>query len=291
MATLNYKIDFVFFLAVYGANPNGDPLNGNMPRTDYDGYGEISDVCIKRKVRNRLQNMGYPIFVQSDDRIDDDMKSLEERFQKHFVSELTDEEVVNISCEKWIDVRSFGQVITFKKKSKGNYSIGIRGPVSISIAKSLSPVDVISMQITRSTSGMESKDGSTRSSDTMGTKHYVEFGVYKVKGSINPYFAEKTGFTNDDADLIKDAIRTLFINDASSARPEGSMEVKQIYWFKHPSKIGVTSSARIHELVKIDLKSKDIKPMSFSDYIIELETDKLEQLKDKGLKVEIFEGV
>ncbi len=288
MTALENKIDFVMFFTVFGANPNGDPLNENMPRTDYDGYGEISDVCIKRKIRNRMQDMGHSIFVQANDRIDDAMKSLEERFGAEFKQPRIDpdDKVYQVSCEKWIDVRSFGQVMTFQSRS-----IGIRGSVSITLAKSLSPVDVMSMQITRSTNGMKAKEGATRSSDTMGTKHFVEFGVYKVKGSINAYFAEKTGFTAADAEIVKDALCSLFVNDSSSARPEGSMEVKQLYWFKHPSKLGVASSAKVHELVETEVKDKNIRPAKYEDYSISLNKQKLAVLKEKGLQVEVLEGL
>ncbi len=286
MAALENKMDFVMLFTAVGANPNGDPLNGNMPRSDYDGYGEISDVCIKRKIRNRMQDMGLSIFVQSNDRIDDDKKSLEERFNSEFNAKDSDDKVYQAACEKWMDVRSFGQVMTFQKRS-----IGIRGPVSISLAKSLSPVDVISMQITRSTNGMMAKKESGRSSDTMGTKHYVEFGVYTVKGSINTYFAEKTGFTTEDAEVIKEALRTLFVNDSSSARPEGSMEVKQLYWFTHPSKLGVASSAKIQSLLEIKVKDDTIKPARYEDYEIQLNKEKLAQLEKKGLRVEVIEGL
>ena len=287
MAGLENKIDFVMFFTVHGANPNGDPLNENMPRTDYDGYGEVSDVCIKRKIRNRMQDMGYPIFVQANDRTDDALKSLEERFDVEFppAQKDSDDTVYKVSCEKWLDVRSFGQVVTFQKRS-----IGIRGPVSITLAKSLSPVEVISMQITRITNGMKAKEGSARSSDTMGMKHFVEFGVYEVRGSINTYFAEKTDFTNSDAEVIKESLRSLFVNDVSSARPEGSMEVNQLYWFTHPSKMGVASSAKVHALVEVE-KDDSIKPVKFEDYSISLNKQKLDLLKEKGLKVEIIEGL
>ena len=286
MATLENKIDFVMFFEAIGANVNGDPLNGNMPRTDYDGYGEVSDVCIKRKMRNRMQDLGYPIFVQANDRIVDNLKSLEERFGATFDKKVSDDKVYSMSCEKWMDVRSFGQVMTFQSRS-----IGIRGLVSIAIAKSLSPIDVISMQITRSTNGMKAKEGASRSSDTMGTKHFVEFGVYKIKGSINPYFAEKTGFTTEDADVIKNALKSLFVNDASSARPDGSMDVKQLYWFTHPSKLGVASSAKVHDLVEISMIDENNKPVKYNDYLIKLKEEKLAILKQKGLQVEIIEGV
>ena len=202
MSTLDKKIDFTVFFTVRNANPNGDPLMDNMPRTDYEGYGEVSDVCIKRKIRNRLQEMGNDIFVQSQDRIQDGHKSLEARFDAEFNRNDGDEEVAKRACMKWIDVRSFGQVITYQKRS-----LGIRGPVSISLAKSLSEVEAISMQITRSTNGMEAEEGKSRSKDTMGLKNYIDFGVYKFTGSINCYFAEKTGFTDEDAEQIKGGIK------------------------------------------------------------------------------------
>lgn len=286
MAKLENKIDFVMFFTVDHANPNGDPLNGNMPRNDYDGYGEVSDVCIKRKIRNRLQDLGENIFVQSNDRIIDNLYSLEARFNSIFKKEKDNDETVSSkSCDLWTDVRSFGQVVTFQ-----NRSIGIRGPVSISMAKSLSPINVISMQITRSTNGMIKAEGG-KSSDTMGSKHYVDFGVYKVKGSINPYFAEKTGFTMEDATKIKEALRTLFVNDASSARPEGSMEVKTLYWFTHPAQLGVASSAKIHSIVESSIKDGVIKPLCYNDYEITINNNEFSLYEEKGLKVEVIEGI
>lgn len=286
MNTLNKKIDFVMFFTVKNANSNGDPLMGNMPRTDYDGYGEVSDVCIKRKIRNRMQDLGYDIFVQSQDRITDGHKSLEARFKAEFDNKDDDITVTQKACEKWIDVRSFGQVMTFQKRA-----LGIRGPVSISLAKSLEPVDIITLQITRSTNGMEAEIGKAKSSDTMGSKHYVNFGVYKLTGSINCYFAEKTGFTNKDAEIIKETLRTLFVNDMSSARPEGSMEVKNIYWFTHPNKLGVASSAKIHSLVQADIRPDIDKAISYEDYFITIDEERYSSYKRSGLDLEEIEGI
>lgn len=289
MKIVDKKIDFILTIEVRNANPNGDPLNGNMPRTDYNGFGEISDVAIKRKIRNRWQDMGKNIFVKSNDRIDDDVKSLEKRFEKKFgkiSKDKTDDDIYEEACEEWLDVRGFGQVITFQQKS-----IGIRGPVSISLAKSLSPVTVQTMQITRSTNGME-KEGK-KSSDTMGSKHYIDYGVYVVKGSVNCFFAEKTGFTEDDAKVLKEALRTLFVNDASSARPEGSMAVKELFWFEHGSKLGVVSSAKINELLEYDVEDNIGTFTKYSDYNIRLNEEKIAEYKnsDSKFKVDIIEGI
>lgn len=271
MEILNHKIDFSMIITVNNANPNGDPLSGNRPRENYEGYGEISDVCIKRKIRNRLQDMGEKIFVQSDDRCDDGFKSLRERAENNEAIKAISkgkntnrDEYAKIACSEWIDVRSFGQVFAFKGDT---VSVGVRGPVSIQQAVSVSPIDIISMQIVKSVNSSNDKEG--KSSDTMGTKHRVDFGLYVVNGSINCQLAEKTGFTEEDAEKIKQALITLFDNDSSSARPEGSMEVCRLYWWKHNSKTPKYSSAKIHRLLNIKQKS-DERPKSINDYEISL---------------------
>ena len=242
MGILQNKIDFVAFVSATMANPNGDPLNGNSPRTDYNGLGEMSDVCIKRKLRNRMQDLGQAVFVQSADRCDDGFDSLSKRASS-VLNKLGREEAAKKTCETWLDVRSFGQVFAFK--GSGDVSTGVRGPVSIHQGVSISPVQVEDMQITKSVNGISTKDGK-KSEDTMGMKHFVRFGLYKIKGSINVQLAEKTGFTEEDSEVLKECLRTLFINDASSARPDGSMEVVKLYWFRHNCKDGQYSSARVH---------------------------------------------
>ena len=283
MGILQNKIDFVAFAAVAMANPNGDPLNGNSPRTDYAGLGEMSDVCIKRKLRNRMQDLGKAVFVQSSDRCDDGYGSLSERAAAVLgkAKEFKDSDAyARKACETWLDVRSFGQVFAFKD-TKG-MSIGVRGPVSIHQGVSLSPVQVEDMQITKSVNGENSDKG--RSSDTMGMKHFVRFGLYKIKGSINVQLAEKTGFTEEVADSGKECLRTLIVNDASTARPEGSMEVVKLYWFRHNCKEGQHSSAKVHRSVQAELISSDVLPSCAEDYQITLEP--LE-----GLEPEILNGL
>lgn len=282
MSKLQNKIDFVVLVKVTNANPNGDPLNGNRPRTTYTGQGEISDVCIKRKIRNRFQDMGENVFVQSADRSDDGYMSLSERAAGNIPTYASNEDYAKQACEKWIDVRAFGQVFAFKSKDKkDNVSVGVRGPVSIHQAVSCSPVDINSMQITKSVNG-EPSEG--RSSDTMGTKHFVEFGLYKIKGSVNVQLAEKTGFSDEDAEKLKEALRTLFINDASAARPDGSMEVVTLYWWKHENKIGQYSAAKVHDSVKIQIKEGVLIPAAVEDYDITLESL-------PGLSPEIIQGI
>ena len=256
MAVLQNKIDFALVIAVNHANPNGDPLNGNRPRETYEGLGEISDVCLKRKIRNRMMDLGQNVFVQSDDRCNDGFKSLKDRADGCPAvkkAEKDKDAYAKAACETWLDVRSFGQVFAFKgKESKGDgVSVGVRGPVSIHPAFSVDPIDVDDIQITKSVNGTT---GEKKSSDTMGMKHRVAFGVYTTFGSINCQLAEKTGFTDEDAEIIKEALRTLFENDISSARPDGSMEVVRLYWWRHNCKNGQYSSAKVHRCLHVELK-------------------------------------
>ena len=279
MSVLKNKIDFVALVTVNMANCNGDPLNGNRPRTDYNGLGEMSDVCVKRKLRNRMQDLGNPIFVQSEDRCDDGMGSLSERASAALKGIKDREEYAKKACETWLDVRTFGQVFAFKDAKE--LSVGVRGPVSIHQAVSVSPVEIESLQITKSVNG-EKKE--TRSSDTMGMKHFVRFGLYQIKGSINVQLAEKTGFTEEDAETVKECLRTLFVNDASSARPDGSMEVVKLFWWQHNCKEGQYSSARVHRSVHVALNETADLPSSVEDYTITV--DEL-----PGLVPEIIDGV
>jgi CRISPR-associated protein Csd2 len=255
--SLQNKIDFALIFSVENANPNGDPLNGNRPRVNYEGFGEVSDVCIKRKIRNRLLDNGEKIFVQSDDNNRDGFPHLKARAEgnpdfKKAMKEKNNKEASKIANESWFDVRAFGQVFAFGG-SDGSVSIGIRGPVSIQSAYSLEPVDITSIQITKSVN-LEKEGG--KAGDTMGKKHRVDKGVYVTYGSINCQLAELTGFSEDDAEKIKEAMRTIFNNDSSAARPDGSMEVLKLVWWKHSNKIGQYSAAKVHrslrEIIKPD---------------------------------------
>ena len=267
------KIDFAVIISVRYANPNGDPLNGNRPRQTYDGLGEISDVCLKRKIRNRLQDMGESIFVQSDDHRakGDEFRSLNDRFD---AAKLGNTRIDG--CAKWFDVRAFGQVFAFPKKGKnqtkkdevreidspeevreeGNadaVSLGIRGPVTIQSAFSVEPIIPDSLQIVKSVNlETDKNDPDKKGSDTMGMKHRVVKGVYVSFGAINTQLAQKTMFSHEDAEKIKLALRSLFVNDVSSARPEGSMQVLKVIWWEHNSPYGQYSSAKVHNSLKVN---------------------------------------
>ncbi len=257
--SLQNKIDFAVIFSVKNANPNGDPLNGNRPRTDYEGFGEITDVCLKRKIRDRLQDSGEAIFVQSDEKKIDGMPSLKARAESEEfglgkealnAKKTSPEEAAKLANQKWMDVRTFGQLFAFKSDSKDGVSIPIRGPVSIQSAFSKEPVSITSTQITKSVSG--EGDGTKKSSDTMGMKHRVDKAVYVTFGAMSPQLAEKTGFSNGDAEKLKAVLPKLFEGDASSARPEGSMAVEKVIWWQHNSKSGQYSSAKVHRSLEVN---------------------------------------
>ena len=273
--SLTKKIDFALILKVTNANPNGDPLNGNRPRADFQGFGEMTDVCLKRKIRDRLQDEKHSIFVQANERKDDGMVSLKNRYdvfikylkdsknsieetkgenadkQKSAKNELKKDEIAKKACEKWLDVRSFGQVFAFSGKDEDGVSIAVRGPVTIHSAFSVEPINITSTQITKSVNGDGDSDVK-KSSDTMGMKHRVDQGVYVAFGAMSPQLAERTGFSDDDAEKIKAVLTKLFEGDASSARPEGSMQVLKLIWWEHNSKAGQYSSAKVHGSLKMN---------------------------------------
>lgn len=263
--SLEHKIDFAVIFSVKNANPNGDPLNGNRPRTDYEGFGEVSDVCLKRKIRDRMQDAGHTIFVQSDEKKIDGMPNLKARAESEEFGLGKDALKINkekpekkgktarLACDKWLDVRSFGQLFAFGKgeDDASGVSIPIRGPVTIQSAFSVEPVSVTSIQIVKSVNAEEAKGKSDISSDRMGMKHRVDRAFYVTFGSMNPQLAERTGFTNDDAEIIKNILPKLFEGDASSARPEGSMAVEKVIWWQHNSKSGQYSSAKVHKTLSV----------------------------------------
>ena len=277
--SLTKKIDFALIIGVKNANPNGDPLNGNRPRADFSGIGEMTDVCLKRKIRDRLQENGEMIFVQANERKDDGMVSLKNRYDgfiKHLEeknnSQATDllgdevetkskkktskkdvkkDGIAKSACENWFDVRSFGQVFAFSGKDEDGVSIAVRGPVTLHSAYSIEPINITSTQITKSVNGDGDSDVK-KSSDTMGMKHRVDSGIYVAYGAMSPQLAERTGFSDADAEKIKTVLSQLFEGDASSARPEGSMQVLKLIWWEHNCKSGQYSSAKVHGSLKVN---------------------------------------
>ena len=269
---LKNKIDFAVISIVKGANTGGDAETG-IPREE-DGIGRIVGVANKRRVRNYIHEQeGLPILVQANNRNTDGLLSIKSRLEsdeyglgKNIYKE-PDKVIIRKACEKFIDTRSFGQIITFHNQ------IGITGPVSIDDARSIEEIEIINIPITKSTNLQDikndkkdknsnsedgndkdgnNKNGNTKASDTRGTQYKVKYGVYVFTGGIYPLFAEKTGFTTDDAEMIKKAFTRLYEGDMSANRPLGSMMVKDVLWWTHSSKSGSCSSARLFNTVKFN---------------------------------------
>ena len=260
--SLTKKIDFALIIGVQNANPNGDPLNGNRPRADFFNIGEITDVCLKRKIRDRLQENGEVIFVQSDEKKTDGMTSLKNRAESEefglgksaFEFKKGDkdknkkkDQTKSAACAKWFDVRAFGQVFAFGKgQNEDGVSIPIRGPVTIQSAFSVQPIRIIDNQIVKSVDSDDTEGKKAR----MGMKYRIDKGIYVAFGAMSPQLAERTGFSDADAETIKTVLTKLFEGDASSARPEGSMQVLKLIWWEHNCKSGQYSSAKVHDQLR-----------------------------------------
>ncbi|ERL64691.1 type I-C CRISPR-associated protein Cas7/Csd2 [Schleiferilactobacillus shenzhenensis] len=286
---LNHKVNFSVIVGVRNANPNGDPNDEGRPRVNGEGYGEISDVSVKRKIRNRWQDTGKPILVKAVDRSDDEYLSIRDRFlsNDNVAELLTDirnsgkkssdkvlhtdaqkRELRAIACANWLDVRAFGALLPFKESVKDGLesaSTGIRGPVSINIGETIQPVEMKDMAITKSTN-FESEE--KKGSDTMGNKSMIGFAVYRIDGAISPQQAEQTGFTDEDAESLKMALKTLFVDDASASRPDGSMEVLALIWAESKGKISAIPAYQINDLIHVNQPES---ARQFRDITIEVE--------------------
>ena len=282
------RIVFLLLIIVNGANPNGDPNSGNYPRTTSDGHGKMSANCIRRKLRNRLQDLGFRIYIISDCRYDDDINNIYDRLMadKDVAAAIESgdmEATKKAVLEKFIDARAFGGVLAFKgKKKKGEDESGngvsahIRGAVSIPDAITLEPIDISEDFITKSVNG-EDREGIA--SDRFGGSVYrVNHGMYLVKGSINPFFAKKNGFTQDDLEAVKAALMSLFENDESAARPAGSMVASKLIWWE--GDITNNGISRLYDSVKINVKDGITNPSTIEDYDIKVDPDTGAQIID-----------
>lgn len=259
MLQLQKKIDFKVIIKVNGANPNGDPFSNNEPRILPNGHGFITDVSLKRKIRDYIVSSGKDnIFVQADYFNKDGCSSLKERAisDEHglgkdaFNGKKTDaQELKRLACQKWFDVRAFGQLFAYAGNNAQGVSVSLRGPVTIHNAISTKIIEVNSVQITKSVNN--EGDGKKKSSDTMGIKYVVYDTYYVVNGSISPFLCDNTGFSKEDAELFKESLVNIFSTDSSASRPEGSMVVKTLFWWEHRTKRGDCLSHTVHNSVKV----------------------------------------
>lgn len=275
---MDRKINVVGLIGVRRANPNGDPLADNAPRTDISGHGIISGECIKRKIRNRMLDLGAVMLNQSNDYRIDDYKSMQVRMKVLVPQDVSDtaDSYRQRAVDMFSDVRLFGAVFPYTftpmagkggKKPKDVQLDSVRGCVTFLDAESVDVVRLLPMQITKSYNGQETEDGS-RGSDTMGMRKMVDFGLYVFKCEVNPYFAEKSGVTDDDLRLFREAFRTMFVNDASCARPAGSVWLEDAYWIEHGAgnKIGNYPPNQVYNMLKVSKKAGVRIPQSVSDY-------------------------
>ena len=273
MAITN-RYDFIMLFDVENGNPNGDPDAGNTPRMDAEtGYGYITDVCLKRKIRNFVElakegESGYNILVKPD-------KALNTRFAEAYDAEQLEkgkkkdrkaeeiEKARNYMCRNYFDVRAFGAVM-----STGDNPCGIvRGPVQITFARSLSPITIEDVTITRQARTTE--DRQETGGTEMGRKSIIPYALDRAEGYISAALAQKvTGLSDDDVELLWDAIVNMFENDHSAAR--GKMCMRKLYIFKHDSTLGNCPSHVLFDKVKVSLKEE--KPSrQFADYTINLD--------------------
>jgi CRISPR-associated protein Csd2 len=289
------RYDFSFFFDVENGNPNGDPDAGNMPRIDPEtGFGIVSDVCLKRKIRNYVDLVkgealeqelpdgaqGYKIYVQERAVLSNRNKEIAYvRQGRESKAELPKgdgesareerKRVVGCMCANFYDIRSFGAVMV------GNVNCGwVRGPIQMCFAQSIEPVVPQEMSITRmavTNEGDVGKEGDEKDVDkerTMGRKSYVPYGLYRANGFISASLAEKTGFSQDDLDLFCEALMNMFENDRSAAR--GLMTSRKLLLFKHESKLGNAPARMLFDSVSVK-KGVEGPARHYSDYEIKVD--------------------
>ena len=268
MTTLNNKIDFVYFFDVQDGNPNGDPDAGNLPRVDPEtGMGLVTDVCLKRKVRNYVQvakgcTDGYDIFIKEkailDNLVLDTYAEIKEKKDKA----ANDKEARERLCKKYYDIRSFGAVLATKEK-QGQ----VRGAIQLTFSRSVEPIVYIEHSITRMASTKD--DGKEK---TMGRKSTVPYGLYVCHGFISANLAKQTGFSGEDLELFYKALANMFDCDRSAAR--GLMSAQKLVLFVHDSELGNAPANKLFDLVKIERNSLNV-ARSFSDYTVTIDKDSL----------------
>lgn len=276
------KIDFILLFDAADANPNGDPDAGNLPRIDPEtGHGLITDVCLKRKIRNYVQLTkdglaGYDIYVKEKAVLN----LQQERAYKGIGEEISKKE--NSEAKKWMcknfyDIRTFGAVMTTEVNCGQ-----VRGPVQISFSRSINEITQLEHAVTRCAVTNQKDIDKER---TMGRKYTIPYGLYMAKGVVNPYLAEQTGFGEEDLELLIEALTHMFDFDASAARPAGSMTVRKLILFKHDSMLGNAPAHKLYDSVKVTKKPGIEFPRSIDDYDIVIPgSDEI-----PGVKVEVLE--
>lgn len=273
MNELKNRIDFVYIFDVQDGNPNGDPDAGNLPRVDAEtGMGIVTDVCIKRKVRNYVQVAkglanGYDIFVKEKAVLNNEIdKAHDDAKVKAAQNKIA--AARQYMCEHYYDIRTFGAVM-----STGKNAGQVRGPIQLTFARSVNPVATSEHSITRiavaTPKEAESQNGENH---TMGRKATIPYGLYVCHGFISANLAQQTGFTEDDLAIFFDALKNMFDLDRSAAR--GLMSAQKLIVFRHASELGNAPANKLFDLVKIEKTTNDV-PRSFKDYAVSINTSAL----------------
>ena len=284
-APIKNRYDFVILFDVENGNPNGDPDAGNMPRIDPEtGYGLVTDVCLKRKIRNYVETLkedapdadNYRIYVKEGVPLNrSDAEALEHNgltpkddLKKAKKSDPDiDRKLRDYMCEHFYDIRTFGAVMT--TFVKGALNCGqVRGPVQLSFARSVDPIVPQEVTITRVAITTEA-DAEKKNSE-MGNKHIVPYGLYRAEGYVSANLARKTtGFSEEDLQLLWQAILNMFENDHSAAR--GKMAVRELIVFKHNCELGCAPAHKLFDLVKVEHKDGVTAPRSYGDYTVSVD--------------------
>lgn len=267
MAELNNRIDFVYIFDVKDGNPNGDPDAGNLPRVDAEtGMGLVTDVCLKRKVRNYVQEAkglseGYDIFIKEKAVLNNLIDEAHESDAVKNVKDTKDKTSAarDVMCKKYYDIRTFGAVM-----STGKNAGQVRGPIQFTFARSVDPIVTSEHSITRMAVATE-KEAEKQGGDnrTMGRKATIPYGLYVCHGFVSANLAKQTGFSQEDLDLFWKALKNMFDVDRSAAR--GLMSAQKLIVFKHDSVLGNAPANKLFDLVKIEKKCEGV-ARSFSDY-------------------------
>lgn len=275
------RYDFVLLFDVENGNPNGDPDAGNMPRIDPEtGYGLVTDVCLKRKIRNYVETVkedseGYKIYIKegvplntSDEtayaRFDTDEKNIAKVKKER--PEI-DVQIRDFMCKNFYDIRTFGAVMTTFVKAALNAG-QVRGPVQISFARSIDPI--VQQEVTITRVAITTKADAEKKGTEMGRKHIVPYALYRAEGYISANLAKKsTGFSESDLSLLWEAILNMFEHDHSAAR--GKMAVRELIVFKHDDELGNAPAHKLFDLVKVERKNKELPPRSYADYDVTVE--------------------
>lgn len=267
MSEIQNRIDFVYLFDVQDGNPNGDPDAGNLPRVDAEtGMGLVTDVCLKRKVRNYIQVAkeladGYDIFIKEKAVLNTEIDKAHDDAEVKSAKDKT-AAARNFMCKNYYDIRTFGAVM-----STGKNAGQVRGPIQFTFARSVDPIVALEHSITRMAVATE-KEAEKQNGDnrTMGRKSTVPYGLYLCHGFISANLAKQTGFDEADLELFWEALKNMFDVDRSAAR--GLMSAQKLIIFKHDSELGNAPANKLFDLVKVQLKDGVDVPRSFSDYEI-----------------------